>query len=235
LARRILVGRLAPHILDVMVVVVACAWIAWRERNRSFEVAIAAGLAGIGLVQLIQVPSIRFSLGYVTVLPALVLAQRGRNWILAVYVGALGYLFTNGFYGNRLDILRQVIYIVVVTALGWAAFRHLRIPTRALTGCLILGQLMRPLATVASNFPAAIHDTSWLLAPHVPMLSPGQVIEATIGDVVYKEPTDRYHCWAEAPPCAPYPYQANLSTISGLTYRCGVGNLACGFRVKMQR
>src|ERR1017187_3407537 len=232
MVRQILVGRLASHILSVLGVVAVSAGIAWRKRNRTFEVAMAAGLGAIGLIQLIQVPSIRFSLGYLTVLPAFICAQRGRNWFLAVYAGALAYLLTSWFHGNRLDILRQILYLGVVLGFGWAALRNLRIPARTLIACLIVGQLMRPLVTIAGNFPAALYDSTWVWVPRLPVLSPGQVIDATIGDVAYKEPADRFHCWAEAPPCAPYPYQANLSTISALTYRCGAGKLACGFRLK---
>jgi hypothetical protein len=234
-ARNIFGGR-STFVIGVAAVLLLSAGTAWRRAKRDFAVVFAIALAGVGLIQLIQVPAIRFTLGYLMVLPALVVAERPKRVVLLLYAAALAFLLICGVKGNRLDQVRLVFYVAVVMWTAAAAFKRLAVPTGILTACLIAAQFIRPMATVAAEFPAILHDPAWLLTPRTSLvLSGAEVTEVVLGDVKYKQPTDRFHCWAAAPPCAPYPYQANLGAINALQYRCGPDKLGCGFRVKRGR
>jgi hypothetical protein len=168
--RTVLIGNDQPYMLGVLAALAVSALAAWRERGRSLPVLFAAVLAAIGLAQLDQQPDFRFSFGYLILLPTLMLAGR-QSWFVGVYAATLALLYLHGFETNRLDKLRLALYLGVVLAFGWASLAKFRLPAQALIGCLVLGQLMRPLATAAKGVPELLHDPSWVLQPSPPIVS----------------------------------------------------------------
>ncbi len=215
-ARSILGGR-STFVLGVAAVLILSAGLAWRRATRDFAVMFAIALAGVGLIQLIVVPALRFTLGYLIVLPALVLADRPKRVVLGLYALALAFLLISGVKGNRLDLLRLAFFVGVVAWTAAAAFERLPVPVTILSTCLVVAQFIRPIATVAAEFPAIFRDPAWLLSPRTSLVLSGRdVTESVLGEVKYQQPADRFHCWAAAPPCAPYPYQAEFDSIDAL-------------------
>jgi hypothetical protein len=234
-ARNILGGR-STFVIGVAAVLLLSAGLAWRRASRDFAVVFAIALAGVGLIQLIQVPAIRFTLGYLMVLPALVIADHPKRLVLGLYAAALAFLLICGVKGNRLELLRLAFYVCVVAWTAVAAFKRRTVRTTILPACLIVGQFIRPIATVAAEFPTILRDPFWVLVPRTSLVLSGrELTDAVLGEVKYEQPADRFHCWAAAPPCAPFPYQANLGAIKALQYRCGPDKLGCGFRAKGRR
>jgi hypothetical protein len=221
----------APYIFSVLLVFFASAAVACRQRRSWFPVAFAASLGGIGLMMLIQVPQIRFTIGYLAVLPALMLAYHPRKVALGVCAATLAMMYLAGPGTNRLDIARMAFYLGTVAWLTLTSFPRTSFSIRVLIGCLFVSQLMRPVATVSKDIPALIRRPAWVLAPSGPLIPPdeGAFTEGELGEVRYKQPVDGYSCWAESLPCAPPPYQANWLTLNALWYRCNAHRLDCGF------
>jgi len=232
-AGKILFGRVTPnvpYIAGVLGVFLASMVIEWRARRQNFPVALTAGLAAIGLITLIQVPQLRFTIGYFAVLPAVVLAHRPRKLVLGVCAATLAMMYLEGPGSNRLDIARFVLYLAAILLLTMTSFLRSPFSVRLMTGCLLVVQLMRPVATVAAEIPAVIRHPAWLLLPGGPLVPPGHAFtEGQLGEVRYNQPVDGYHCWSETLPCAPPPYQANWLTLNALWYRCNAQQLGCGF------
>ena len=232
-AVRILFGRKTPempYIAGVLAVFLASVVIEWRTRKQNFPVAFAAGLGAIGLIALIQVPQLRFTIGCFAVLPAVVLAHRPGKLVPGVCSATLAMMCAGGPGANRLDIARCVLYLAAIPVLTMTPVLISPLRTRMLTGCLVVVQLMRPVATIAEDVPALIRHPAWLILPEGPLV-PRQdaFIEGGLGEVTYKQPVDGYHCWAETLPCAPPSYQADWLTLNALWYRCNAEKLACGF------
>ncbi len=95
-----------PYVSGVLLVFLASAAIAWRRRKPLFPFACAASLGAIGLFMLLQVPQVRFTIGYFTVLPALVLAFHPRRLALGVLAATVVMMYIAGPTTNRLDIAR---------------------------------------------------------------------------------------------------------------------------------
>jgi hypothetical protein len=125
----------------------------------------------------------------------------------------------------------MVFYVAGICCLMVTSFARSPVAARVVAGCLLIVQLMRPLATMASDVPAKFDHPSWVLLPSGPLIPPSweAFMEAALGEVTFKQPVDGFHCWAEPLPCAPPRYQANWLTIDALWYRCKSQRLACGF------
>ena len=232
-ARKILFERPtedAPCVAGVVAVFLVSAVVALRSRKRDLPVLLAAAIGGVGLIQLIQVLQIRFTFGFLAVLPALLLAYRPPRLVLGVCAATLAMIYFAGPGSNRLDIIRMLLLLAAVAWLLTPISRR-ALSMRAMAGFLLIVQLMRPIATVAKDFPAIIRHPAWVLAPGGPLVPPGEgaFTEGGLGEVRYKQPVDGYHCWAESLPCAPPRYQADWLTLNALWYRCNAHRLDCGF------
>ena len=123
-----------------------------------------------------------------------------------------------------------MLYLAAIPLLTMTSLLRSPFRTRVLTGCLLVVQLMRPVATIAQDIPAVIRHPAWLILPAGPLVPREDAfIEGGLGEVTYKQPVDGFHCWAETLPCAPPRYQADWLTLKSLWYRCSAQQLACGF------
>jgi hypothetical protein len=220
----------APLIAGMLAVFLVSAVMALRRRKPGVPVLLAAAMGAIGLIQLIQVMQLRFTFGYLAVLPALVLAYRPRRLVLGLCAATLAILYIAGPGPNRLDMVRMLF---LLAAVAWllTPFSRNALSMRAMVGCIFVVQLIRPIATIAEDIPVVISHPQWMLAPAGPLVPPGEeaFVEGALGEVRYKQPVDGYHCWAESLPCAPPRYQADWLTLNALWYRCNAQRLACGF------
>ena len=220
----------APLIAGVVAVFLIAAVMAWRRRRQDAPVLLAAAIGGIGLIQLIQVPQLRFTFGYLAVLPALMLAYHPRRLVMGLCAATLAILYIAGPGSNRLDIVRMLL---LLAAVAWllTPFSRSGPSMRVIAGCLFAVQLIRPIATVAQEMPVFARHPAWMLAPDGPLVPPNEdaFVTAALGEVSYRQPVDGYHCWAESLPCAPPRYQADWLTLHALWYRCNAHRLDCGF------
>ena len=232
-ARKILFERLtesAPCAAGVVAIFLVSVVIALRRRKRDLPVVLAAAIGGVGLIQLSQVLDLRFTFGYLAVLPALLLAYRPPRLMLGVAAATLAMIYIAGPGSNRMDAVRMLVLLAAIAWLLTPSSRSV-LSMRAIAGCLFVVQLLRPISTIAADIPVFARHPAWVLAPDGPLAPPGEeaFVKAALGEVSYREPVDGYHCWAESLPCAPPRYEADWLTLNALWYRCNAQRLDCGF------
>jgi hypothetical protein len=228
-ARILLLGP-RPSLYGATAITLFSIWLCWRERRSNFAGILALAFSTIAIIQLMEIPAARFSWGFLVILPALMGAYHSRTWIPATFLAAMLLLYVSEPTSNRLDQLRLLVYAGVLIAVSVAFRFKLPLPARALLGVLIAFQFIRPMATSARKLTAAIREPSLLIAPEpVSAVIDDSSAMARSGEVIYREAQNGFHCWDQAPPCAPSRYQSNFFAVVGLHYRCADRRLSCGF------
>ena len=202
-----------------------------RRKRWPIGIATAGLLMLFGFALTLQVPAVRFVLGYLAIVPVLGLAHLKERWLIGAFVACLFIWAAEPWqYLNRLDIVRLVVFGAVVSTLSFLPKRPVAFSTLPIL-CLCCFQYMRPLMSAAQMARRSIREPHNFLAPPAPRsLAVGEFVWAKHGDVIARVPVATPgQCWATEPPCAQV--DANFGIVKDLRYR-KTGYLGSGFEQK---